>query len=278
MATGSSTVTISATDSPGLPNTVWSGTDTHNLEEMTDWDLSHNQMTDSGFRYLMVQTEDVHSASITHIDLSYNYLSKYILAELSLWMRKFPNATVDIRNNAMTSDDIKYCGMEKSKIIIQGCVERKLQEYSDQLTEHTKQSKDRLDKYTQENLAKVMEESIIPFISKYLNKKGLTHQLVVNRDPDFKPRRELQALSYHRNKKCIKREYDGLYYIEGRAFPYLLCNASQLHLTRKKFDSIKKALNDMVNMVQLWRHDTEETPLRTYHPMPRPFRIFRTTR
>ena len=133
---------------------------------------------------------------------------------------------------------------------------------------HARQGREKLE--TQENLAKVMEESIIPFITKYLSKKGfITNQLVVNRDPSFKPRRELRALSYLRNKKCVKREYDGLWIVsdtDGRWV--LLNNASQLHLTREKFNKIQKAISDLfITMIPSWKVASEEDPLECRCPI-----------
>jgi hypothetical protein len=122
-----------------------------------------------------------------------------------------------------------------------------------------KVTKDKIEKYTQENLGKFLEESI----SAYLQEKGLLNVMVVNRDTEYRPRRELRAP--YRSQEFV-REYDGLFVVETASGYVLLNNASQLHLTRKKLDKVISALLSVTHtMIPGWRRQ-EEYPLRCRCP------------
>ena len=264
------TVTIKGKDVVDLVGTVWRGEEKADLTTISTWNLSHNQMTDSAFRYVVKQTEGVFSESVTCINLSYNYLSSEIIGELALWLDRFPNATVDLRSNSMENGDLQYCNKLKGRVIIQRDVDRDICTLRDQITEHSRTVKEKIQNYTQENMGKVLEESIIPVIQKHLESKQYPHQMVVNRDPTYKPRRELRAVSLRKKNKEIVFEYDGLFVVRTKDTEEvcLLNNASQLHLTRRKLEKIKEALLAIsCTMMPAWKQDTETTPLRDRCPM-----------
>ena len=116
-------------------------------------------------------------------------------------------------------------------------------------------------------MARALEESgrIIPFINNHLSRLELPHQLVVNRDPDY--RRELHAMSL-RTKQEVVREYDGLWVVNKGPATYLLNIASHLHLTRDKFEKMINALLTVTNtMIPSWKqYGDDDTLLRRRCP------------
>ena len=115
--------------------------------------------------------------------------------------------------------------------------------------------------------SKVLEEIIVPFIGDYLGHKKFVHEMLFNRDPHHKPKRELRAIGFR--KREVIHEYDGLFVIKAATGIYLLNSASQLHLTRRKLQSVKDALITVtLSMIPAWRRDCDEdVPLRYRCPL-----------
>lgn len=236
-------VCLTAKDVAGLVTTEWRGIMSDDISQMKTWDISHNQLTDAGLLYVIQQTNNVTSTNIKRINLSYNYISNAVLPELRVWLDQFPNAMVDLRYNAMTEEDVNGVPDLRRRSIIQGFVEAQLVIIDQKVDKHTTVMSEKMQKYTQENMARILEESIIPFISNYLDEKGLLHVMVLNKDPDYKLRRELHAPS---KPSDFVREYDGLFVVKVNSESFLLNNESQLHLTKNKLDRIVKSLAPLI--------------------------------
>jgi hypothetical protein len=255
-----STVTLEANDTPGIVDTVWRGTSVGDLNGIVVWDMSHNQLTDCGLLHVIQQTTGVHSDTLQRINLSYNYISNRYLPELRVWLDQFPNVVVDLRYNSMTEEDVKDTPALRKITIIQGVVESRLSTLEETIEERSQAAVLKVKKHTQENLACVLEESIIPFMESYLTEKGLPHVMVVNRDPNHKPSRELHAPTSPREKKKgdIVREYDGLFVVQVGPDIFLLNNATQIHLTKNKLDRVIEALRLIITaMLPAWRRNPE---------------------
>lgn len=240
-----------------LPSTVWQGTDVKDLKGVKRWDLSCNQLTDDAFYYLIQQTRHIQSDTITEINLSYNYLTVEIIAELYGWLDNFPNAHVDLRHNCFERKDISSKFL-LDRITIQGEVERNISLLDKKIEQHTHLTREKIENFTVDNMAKVLEENMITFIQDYLTELQLPYQYIVNRDPQHKPVRELCAVFVRQGKfqREIKHEYDGLFYLPKS--DTLVCNASQLHLTKRKLDKIIKSLNSLcIVMIPSWRQNVE---------------------
>jgi hypothetical protein len=93
---------------PGISEHTWhkDQVDTADLSSIKKWDLSHNNLMDSGLRYLDDKTAPGPWEAMTSIDLSYNRLSPHCLPYLISWMRKFPKALVNLSYNSMNSKDM----------------------------------------------------------------------------------------------------------------------------------------------------------------------------
>jgi hypothetical protein len=99
------TIKLEPTNVPGISKHTWhkDQVETADLSSIKKWDLSHNNLPDSGLRYLNRKTAQGPWEAMTSIDLSYNRLSPHCLPCLISWMRKFPKARVNLSYNSINS-------------------------------------------------------------------------------------------------------------------------------------------------------------------------------